>query len=928
MRGIWTGLILLVGHCLPVHGEDGPDGYLKIVKPLVRERCLACHGALKQEGNLRLDTAASMRSGGDSGPAIVSGDLSASHLLERVSSSDASVRMPPEGEPLKPEEIEAIRGWILSGANGPENEQPEADPRSHWSFQPVRSPRLPDRVTTRVLSPVDALLDARRKTAGVTLVAEADRATWLRRVTLDLVGLPPTRDDLHAFLADSSPDASERVVDRMLADPRYGERWGRHWMDVWRYSDWYGRRSVPDVMNSYPQIWRWRDWIVQSLNADAPYNDMARDMLAADELKPGDDTAVVATGFLVRNWFKWNYEQWMKDNVEHTGKAFLGMTMNCAHCHDHKYDPISHEDYFRFRAFFEPLELRQDRVPGLPDPGPFKKYVYAQSYGPIAHGMIRVFDEKPDAPTYMYLKGDNRNRIPDKPPVAAGIPSLFASQMPQVVAIELPAEAQYPGLREFIRQEERAKITAELATARANLEAQQSLNAQANEIRLAAQPVADAIPSAAAIVAAEQEARRVLLPMAVATRKVEEAEARLASLEARIAADDARYRGQGDPAVLTARAHAAEKFAALAAARLRRATAYANLAALTATNATDAEHQKKLAAATAEQMAAITAEAEAEKQSTVPGETYTPLSPQYPATTTGRRAALAQWIGSDTNPLTPRVAVNHIWRHHFGRGIVETPSNFGRQGRLPSHPELLDWLASELVRSDWSMKSIHRQLVLSEAYRLRSDAQEESMAARETDPDNRLYWRFNQQRLEAEVIRDSLLAASGQLDQTMGGHEIDYAQGLKVPRRSLYFTIHGEAQMEFLDTFDGPNVVDCYERSASVRPQQALALSNNELVAAQANALAVNLAVEATSQGDGTAVDERFVRAAFEQILGRAPSAEELGVSLAFLSGERELALSGTAAAQGAVPVEQAEAASRVSLIHVLFNHNDFVVVR
>jgi hypothetical protein len=542
--------------------------------------------------------------------------------------------------------------------------------------------------------------------------------------------------------------------------------------------------------------------------------------------------------------------------------------------------------------------------------------------------MIRVFDEKPDAPTYMYLKGDNRNRIPDKPPVTAGIPSLFASQMPQVGAIELPPEAQYPGLREFIRQEERAKITAELAAARTNLEAQQSLITQANEIRLAAQATGDGTPSAAAIVAAEQEARRVLLPTVAATRKVEEAEARLASLEARIAADDARYRGQGDPAILTARAHTAEKFAALAAARLRLATAYANLAALSAMSATDTEHQKKVAAATTEQMAAIAAEAEAEKQSTVPGETYSPLSPQYPATTTGRRAALAQWIGSDANPLTPRVAVNHIWRHHFGRGIVETPSNFGRQGRPPSHPELLDWLSAELIRSGWSMKTIHRHLVLSEAYRLRSDAGGESQAAANIDPDNRLYWRFNQQRLEAEVIRDSLLAASGQLDQTMEGHEIDYAQGLKVPRRSLYFTIHGEAQMEFLDTFDGPSVVDCYERSASVRPQQALALSNNELVAAQANALASRLAAEIPETGDVSQTDGRFIQAVFEQILGREPTAEEMGVSLAFLSDERQIALTGTAAAQGAVPVEQAEAASRVSLVHVLFNHNDFVTVR
>src|SRR5262249_30553716 len=248
----------------------------------------------------------------------------------------------------------------------------EEAPRNHGPLRVRVRPALPafaDPAWGR--NPVDVFLAAGHARHGLTASPPADKPHLLRRVYLDLIGLPPTREELHVFLADDSPDAYERVVDRLLASPQYGERWARHWMDVWRYSDWYGRRSVPDVMNSYARIFRWRDWIVRSLNEDKGYDRMVTEMLAADEVCPDDDANVVATGFLVRNWFKWNYHQWMKDNVEHTAKAFLGLTLNCCHCHDHKYDPITNEEYFRFRAFFEPLELRHERVPGEPDPRPF-----------------------------------------------------------------------------------------------------------------------------------------------------------------------------------------------------------------------------------------------------------------------------------------------------------------------------------------------------------------------------------------------------------------------------------------------------------------------------------------------------------------------------------------------------------------------------
>ncbi len=282
--------------------------------------------------------------------------------------------------------------------------------------------------------------------------------------------MPPTRPELQAFLDDPSDASYEQVVDRLLASPHYGERWGRHWMDVWRYSDWYGRRAVPDVTNSYAMIWRWRDWIVRSLNDDKGYDRMVAEMLAADELEPGNDTEAVATGFLLRNFYRWNYNTWMKDNVEHTAKAFLGLTIQCAHCHDHKYDPISHEDYFAFRAIFEPLEVRHDRVPGEPDPGPYPKYVYGAAYKPITSGLTRVFDEKLDAQTFLYTRGESRNIVPGRPPVAPGVPRFLGGAF-RVEAVDLPHEAHYPGLKPFFQREELLQREKAFAGANAELEA-------------------------------------------------------------------------------------------------------------------------------------------------------------------------------------------------------------------------------------------------------------------------------------------------------------------------------------------------------------------------------------------------------------------------------------------------------------------------
>jgi hypothetical protein len=896
---------------LPLAAGEDVD-YLRDIRPVLKERCFACHGTLKQRARLRLDTAALIRQGGRHGPAIKPGDATGSLLIERITEADEATRMPPQGKPLSPRQIALLKAWVQQGARAPSPEMPEEDVRRHWAFQkPIRPslPVLPAGAGTD--NPVDAFLAAERLRRGVRQTGSpADRATLLRRIYLDLIGLSPTREQIRAFLADTMPDAYERVVDRLLSSPQYGERWGRHWMDVWRYSDWYGRRAVPDVMNSYPQIWRWRDWIVRSLNEDRGYDRMIVAMLAADEVSPGDEDSLAATGYLVRNWFKWNYNQWMRDNVEHTGKAFLALTLNCCHCHDHKYDPITQQEYFQFRAFFEPLELRHDRVAGEPDPGPFQKYVYGVAYGPITSGRIRVFDEKLDARTFFYTGGDERNRVAGKPPVPPGVPAALGGSRVQVRPVTLPPQAWYPGLRPFVQREETERRQAALAGAEAAHKKARATWAQARST------------------GAADGARQA---MRLAEARLTAARSDLVAVRARVAADKVFYLGTPGDAKLAGRAASR--------AERQHNLDVALMAQVQADNALELARQRGMGGAQLQPLEKQRAGAQARLAAcraalVADSAAYTPLSPVYPRTSTGRRTALARWIASRDNPLTARVAVNHVWNWHLGQPLVETTYNFGRSGARPSHPELLDWLAVEFMENGWRLKPLHRLIVTSAAYRLSSHFSRED-PGRKVDPENRLLWHFPPRRMEAEEVRDGLLFVAGELDAAMGGHEVPHEQGQTSRRRSLYLAHHGESKMQFLELFDAANACEAYRRSTSVLPQQALALSNSELELHQGRVLARKLWRAARAEAVAADREAAFLRAAFEQVLGRAPSAAEQAASAAFLARQRALfrqqAAEIAAARQAAGadwPASDPAARARENLIHALLNHNDFVTVR
>lgn len=1119
---------------------DQSVNYVRDVQPILRAKCYRCHGAAKQEGGLRLDTAPLARRGGDSGSAIDTKEVAASLLIKRVTATAESDRMPPDGTPLSAQEIDLLRSWIQSGAVAPSDEKPQLDPKLHWAFQ------VPQRSLVRHQEPgrnsVDQFLALTRASKGISSVVPSSRSLLLRRVFVDLIGVPPTADELRAFLSDESPDAYDGIVEQLLADPRHGERWGRHWMDVWRYSDWDGYAA--EVRESKPHIWRWRDWIVESLNSGKPYNQMIVEMLAADEVSPDDPDALRATGFLVRHWFRYNRNVWLDNAVEHTGKAFLGLTFNCAKCHDHMYDPLTQPEYFQLRALFEPYDVRTDRLPGEADRDKF--------------GLVRAFDANATQPTFLFVRGDEAQPVKDKP-IPPALPSLFKASA-EIQPVTLSAQAYYPGLQPFIQEEERQKANNQLARAEQEViaaknklaevekQAEAAKSAATNSPELPAFPAnaviaddfkvarpelwnstkgkwehrdgrliqADAETGMGTLVSktphpvnfevtfrfkttggkmwksvglgfdAHDEAnyhsvylsayaggaklqiahtvagqttypsegllalpiemnrdlelqvvvrdqlanvrvngalclvyripaprkaggpltlwtydataefsRCVVTPLtenkplreeaptaadlqqavagvksapvqldaealfAEARQAVDQAErlqraeqANVRLIDAVIAADSAKYGASPADQLrqkeLAQAASHAERVHALALAEAQLGNAEQTLSkAKRAAKPGDAKTQKAVTDAEADlaKKQLLRDSAVGVSVNTV-NEQYKGLSETYPTTSTGRRSMLARWIASRDNPLTARVAVNHLWMRHFGTPLVTSVFDFGLNGKAPTHPELLDWLAVEFMDSGWDMKHLHRLMVLSDAYRLASSAPESTELVRKnlaSDPENLTLWRFNARRLEAEAVRDATLHVAGSLEHQPGGPDLDPNLGLTSGRRSLYFRSSKEKRMTFTSLFDGPNVSECYRRSESIAPQQALAMANSGLTLAQSRILAGKLADRVLSESNNSdrgwlnssPGQRAYVSLAFEHLLNRVPSDVELDECATFLTEQAQshadaskLTRFKTAATSNVAPAAEATQRARENLIHVLLNHHEFVTVR
>jgi mono/diheme cytochrome c family protein len=873
--------------------EAAPVDFVRDIQPLFKEHCNACHGEKKQKGQLRLDSKPLALKGGLSGKTIVPGNAQESRLITILLEPGADDRMPQKADPLPREKIELLRAWINQGAPWPDSASSAgAVIEKHWSHvKPVRSEPPPVQNAWWIRNPIDAFIAAGLEAHGLKPRPEAPKPILLRRLYLDLIGLPPTREEIEAFVADGSPDAYERIVDRLLLDPRYGERWGRHWMDVWRYSDWAGYQQ--EIRDSVRHIWRWRDWIIESVNADKGYDRMIVEMLAGDEIAPEDPDTLRATGFLARNWQKFSRDAWLQNVVEHTSKAFLGTTMNCARCHSHFFDPISHEEYYRFRAFFEPYNVRTDAVPGEPDVA--------------VDGLPRAFDAEPAVSTYLYVRGNEKQ--PDKSrALSPAVPRVLGGSPVRIEPVALPRSAVAPDKRDFVIRDVLAADLKEVEKARSKVDAALQAIAKQEEILAKAEDA----KARQALQASLEDLPLTLLAVPIAQAKHE---ALLAVLEAE------KLEDAGDKTSEAFRKAAGEAQAAQRRHSLLDAKRNQGIAQRAASKARSDEKAKK---ALADADGAV-AKAEADAKLPATAEFTRRKLPSYPAQSTGRRLALARWIADPENPLTARVAMNHLWLRHFGKPIVPTVFEFGRHGRPPSHPALLDWLATEFLREKWSLRKMHRLMVTSSAFRMDSSPDRAGLAA---DPENRWLWRMNPHRMEAEVVRDSVLAAAGELDLTRGGPDLDHALGLQVPRRSVYFRLAAEKQMGFLALFDGPNVTECYERGESVVPQQALALANSTLVLEKSRLLAARLSKEFPKADD-------FVADAFERILGRLPTVAErrdcgdfLKSQESLLGGGGKLAPFTGGTAVTIAPAAQPSQRAREDLIGVLFNHNDFVMIR
>jgi hypothetical protein len=565
-------------------------------------------------------------------------------------------------------------------------------------------------------------------------------------------------------------------------------------------------------------------------------------------------------------------EKWLQDTVDHTAMAFLGLTLGCARCHDHMFDPLTQKEYYQVRAVFEPHQVRIDRVRGQADPR--------------KDGLARVYDADPAVPTWLFLRGDDR--FPDKSKVIPpGVPESLGGKPFKPEPVKLPVEAVAPDRRPFVIEE----------LVRAGEEAVLQARAALKAARANALAEADL---------AQAEARQRALLLVVRAEQLEEA--------GKKGSDEWKKVAEG---ALAAQREQAVREAA-------RSILFLKGELEKATPMKKAAAQKKLADAEA----ALKKAEEAVKQPVTTAYTPRPVT-RYSETSTGRRLAFARWIADRDNPLTARVAVNHVWLRHFGQALVPRVFDFGRNGRPPSHPALVDWLAAELMEAsrgcqppEWRMKHLHRLIVTSSAYRQSStpDADNQKL-----DPDNTYLWRMAPRRLEAELVRDCVLSVTGGLDLTRGGADIDQTLGMMVPRRSLYFRHAAEKQMEFLKLFDAAGVAECYQRKESILPQQALALANSDLTRRHGRLLARRLA--ATAGGDPA----RFTSAAFETVLSRSPSEEERKECVAFLQEQRQRFEVGkkpaTTDAEGATPAADPFVRACESLVHVLLNHHDFVTI-
>ncbi|MCC9608074.1 PSD1 and planctomycete cytochrome C domain-containing protein [Blastopirellula sp. JC732] len=871
------------------------EQFEKQIRPLLAEKCFNCHGAKTQWASLRLDARRFALEGGDSGPVIVPGKPADSLLISRIESTDELEQMPPEssGKKLSPAEITLLRNWIASGAAWPESDVPDLDDaarRNHWAFQPISSPTPPELKDTQwPQTDVDRFILQRLQEHDLAPSPPADRRSLIRRATFDLTGLPPTQEEVDAFVADPSPDSYERLIERLLASPAYGEHWARHWLDVARYSDTkgyvYGREERNFVHSAH-----YRDWVIQAFNQDMPYDQFVRLQLAADQVAPHDPKSAAAMGYLtLGRRFLGVEPDIIDDRIDVVTRGLLGLTVGCARCHDHKFDPIPTADYYSLYGVFQ--NSAESTVP-----------IFTTSKNPEAQAELekrrQALQSGLQATRDEFAKL-TRSRIGDYLTAQFELEKYPQQAFSQILSKEdlLPStvwrwqrylnEATQADDPVFVVWRALAKLPDETFAP----QAQETLN----KLRESETPINPHVAKA----------------FQTAPGSRQEMIARYAELFSEVCRTwDEQVKSATD-----AGNAAPQSLSDMDLEQLRKVMYAADSPCLIAdldfiniefdVDTSACIEMWKLQTAFDQWIIAnadvIPHAVQLVDKPTIvqprilrrgnvnnPGDEV-PLrfleilsgEDRQPFAEGSGRRELADAIASSDNPLTARVWANRIWMHHFGQGIVRTPSDFGTRADPPTHPDLLDWLARTLIDNGWSTKRLHREIMLSSAYQQRSDGPESPAAfvqANQTDPENRLLWRMNPRRLSFEQFRDASLAVADQLNRRAGGQgDPLFDVSDKGARRTIYTRIDRESLPTILQTFDFANPdLHTPQRSETTVPQQALFGLNHTFLADRARVLAAS--VDEKEAEPAQAVDSLF-----RQILQRSPSQGERTAALRFV---------------------------------------------
>ncbi|MCA9199727.1 MAG: PSD1 domain-containing protein [Planctomycetales bacterium] len=905
---MWSLLVVpfLLPLCPATANDAGPIEFNRDIRPILAEHCLHCHGpdSANRQADLRLDVENDAKAN-----AIEPGSPATSELILRITSTDPDLRMPPadSAKPLSVAQIDMITRWIAAGAPY----------QSHWAFQPLQQSSPPETLSADTsVSPIDRYLLAKLQANQLDFSPTVNRYQLIRRATFDLTGLPPTWDEVEAFVHDESTTAFAKVIDRLLESPRYGERWGRHWLDIARYADTHGGAAIG--FTRFPFSYTYRDYVINAFNADLPLDQFITEQLAADQLGRSDnDPSLAALGFLTVGMQFRNRHDVIDDQIDVVGRGLLGLTIACARCHDHKYDPIPTDDYYSLYATFASSESPESLpIVGSPADSPeldqyhnelgqletiyndmareqsdVMRHRLRMQLGLFLAELVKGTPEQDLSSAFLSYRTDdvrpivlNRWRkylaeMSPEDPVFGPWVQLFAihQQSPEVFATECA---------------KRIAAWNEQIGDRTKLPAPHSLGANTPHWNV---QVIDAL---------QENQPQSMLEVAEIYGQVF-ATAQRAWMEGLMAAaaeaatngevipdEDARHATINSPSLRQLRRHLYAPGTPIAMPDDLAKQMLNRTVSDTLGGKAGAIHNLHLSAPGSPARSMVLAEdpdagpffvfergQPLQRGKQVHARFLTVLSAADSKNFAPgqRRLDLARAITSDANPLTRRVIVNWVWRHHFGLGLVRSPDNFGMRGEPPTHPELLDYLAASLSEEDgWSLKQLHRRIMLTQAYQ---QGAHENPRSRMIDPDNRWLWRMPRMRLDMESMRDAMLLVAGELKSEMGGRPFDMMTETVVPKRSVYGFVNRDIVSNFASTFDGPNPNSCTaKRPDTIVPQQSLFALNSSFIQDRAAKLA-----ERTDVPDATEDSQRIV-CMYRIALSRSPSAAEIQTALDFVT--------------------------------------------